>query len=93
VTESLRDERASELRQLGRTLFERYRSRQVGAVGEVILQSRKGGAWYGVSGNYLEVRIDDPPAFGREGMLVAGRFGPVLEKENRIAFQVEHQVI
>ncbi len=91
VTEALRDERAFELRQLGATLFERYRSRQVGEAGEAILQSRRGGAWHGVSGNYLEVRIDDPSAFGREGMLVAGRFGSVVA--DRIAFQIERQVV
>jgi len=93
VAESVRDERAKELRELGRSLFARYRSRQVGRSGEVILQNRKGGAWYGVSGNYLEVKIDDPPAFGREGMLVAGRFGAVDEREGRIAFLVERQVV
>ncbi|MCK9546943.1 MAG: tRNA (N(6)-L-threonylcarbamoyladenosine(37)-C(2))-methylthiotransferase MtaB [Sphaerochaeta sp.] len=93
VAESVRDERAKVLRAVGRTLFERYQSRQVGQRGEVILQNRKGGSWYGVSGNYLEVKIDDPPAFGREGMLVAGRFGPVVEGESCISFLVERQVV
>ncbi len=92
VTESLRDERAKELRQIGKELFERYRSRQVGRPSEVILQNRKGGAWYGLSGNYLEVRIDDPPTFGREGMLVRGRFDRVIEGVNRIGFVVDEAV-
>ncbi len=92
VAESVRDERAKDLRDLGALLFERYRARQVGQSGEVILQNRKGGAWYGISGNYLEVKIDDPPAFGREGMLVSGTFSAVIAKENRIGFVVEAKV-
>lgn len=92
VAESVRDERAKDLRDLGALLFERYRARQVGQNGEVILQNRKGGAWYGISGNYLEVKIDDPPAFGREGMLVSGTFSAVIAKENRIGFVVEAKV-
>ncbi|HPZ15067.1 MAG TPA: tRNA (N(6)-L-threonylcarbamoyladenosine(37)-C(2))-methylthiotransferase MtaB [Sphaerochaeta sp.] len=92
VAESVRDERAKELREMGRVLFNRYRSRQVGKRGEVILQNRSGGAWYGVSGNYLDVKIDDPPAFGREGMLVSGHFAPVIAKENRIGFIVDRPI-
>lgn len=92
VAESVRDERAKDLRDLGALLFERYRARQVGQNGEVILQNRKGGAWYGISGNYLEVKIDDPPAFGREWMLVSGTFSAVIAKENRIGFVVEAKV-
>jgi threonylcarbamoyladenosine tRNA methylthiotransferase MtaB len=93
VAESVRDERARELRSIGTTLFERYRTRQIGTRGEVILQNRTRGSWYGVSANYLEVAINDPPAFAREGMLVSGTFGDVATQENRIRFTVEGEVV
>ncbi len=74
VPESVRDERAKRLRDLSDELFLEYRIRQGGKPTEVVLQNRKGGSWYGLSGNYLEVEVIDAPLFAREGLLVQGHF-------------------
>lgn len=86
VAESVRDERALELRNLSEQLHHAYRLRQVGGGAEVILQNRKGGHWYGLSGNYLDVKVLSSPAFAREGMLIKGTFGQVLGREKRMEF-------
>ena len=74
MPESVRDERAKRLRDLSDELFLEYRIRQGGKPTEVVLQNRKGGSWYGLSGNYLEVEVIDAPLFAREGLLVQGHF-------------------
>ncbi|WP_332446892.1 tRNA (N(6)-L-threonylcarbamoyladenosine(37)-C(2))-methylthiotransferase MtaB [Sphaerochaeta sp.] len=89
VPESVRDERALRLRKLSEDLHRAYRMRQVGKDAEVILQNRKGGHWYGLSGNYLEVKVLNAPAFGREGMLVQGTFGPLAKQSERMEFIVD----
>ncbi len=86
VAESVRDQRALVLRNLSDQLHQTYRMRQVGTRSEVILQNRKGGHWYGLSGNYLEVKVLSSPAFAREGMLIKGTFGQVIGKEKRMEF-------
>lgn len=80
VAESVRDERAKRLRDLSDELFRAYVKRQSGKETEVVLQNRKGGAWYGLTGNYLEVKLLNAPLFAREGLLVQGHFAPYDEK-------------
>ncbi len=86
IPESVRDERALDLRKLSEQLHHSYRQRQVGSAAEVILQNRKGGRWYGLSGNYLDVAVFAPPVFAREGMLIKGTFGQVVGKEKWMEF-------
>lgn len=86
VTESIRDERALELRTISGQLHDAYRKRQAGKRGEVILQNRKGGHWYALSGNYLDVRVLPSPAFAREGMMLRGVFGQVHGEETWMEF-------
>ncbi len=74
VPESVRDERAKRLRDLSDELYLEYLMRQSGKPTEVVLQKRKGGFWYGLSGNYLEVKVLDAPLFAREGLLIQGNF-------------------
>ncbi len=71
VPESVRDERAARLRTLSSDLHHQYVQRQVGKSVEVILEQRKGGCWYGLTGNYLKVRVLNAPPFSKEGDLVA----------------------
>ncbi|MGN0906354.1 MAG: tRNA (N(6)-L-threonylcarbamoyladenosine(37)-C(2))-methylthiotransferase MtaB [Bullifex sp.] len=73
VEERVRDERAAVLRTLSSRLTESYISRQIGKRGEVLLENRKDGAFYGTTGNYLKVRIENVPAFARLGQLFEGR--------------------
>ncbi|NLZ77720.1 MAG: tRNA (N(6)-L-threonylcarbamoyladenosine(37)-C(2))-methylthiotransferase MtaB [Spirochaetales bacterium] len=75
VPESVRDERAKVLRTLSAGLTDAYLRRQEGKPGEVVVQDRKDGSWYGVTGNYVDVRIVDPPLFAKRGMLLKGTFG------------------
>jgi threonylcarbamoyladenosine tRNA methylthiotransferase MtaB len=77
VPESVRDQRAARLRELSSQLHADYLSRQSGKETEVVLQNRKGGHWYGVSSNYIDVQIIDAPPFSKEGMLVKGTFGTI----------------
>jgi threonylcarbamoyladenosine tRNA methylthiotransferase MtaB len=86
VPEKIRDERALELRKLSKQLHDTYKMRQLGKESEVILQNRKGGYWYGLSGNYLEVKVIDAPPFAREGMLVKGRFSDKLPNVGKMEF-------
>jgi len=48
-----------------------------------VLQNRKGGFWYGLSGNYLEVKVLDAPLFAKEGLLVQAHFGQFDEKTSK----------
>jgi len=86
VPEKIRDERALELRNLSKTLHDAYKRRQVGKKAEVILQKRKGGYWYGLSSNYLDVKVLNAPPFAKEGMLVSGSFSALPEKGNMMEF-------
>jgi threonylcarbamoyladenosine tRNA methylthiotransferase MtaB len=69
VPESVRDERAERLRLLAGQLYKEYKDRQAGRGGEVILEQRKSGAWYGTTGNYLPVKVLDVPLFAKIGDL------------------------
>ncbi|MEA4859290.1 MAG: tRNA (N(6)-L-threonylcarbamoyladenosine(37)-C(2))-methylthiotransferase MtaB [Sphaerochaeta sp.] len=86
VPESVRDERALRLRTLSSALHHTYQLDQVGKQAEVILQNRKGGHWYGLSGNYLDVKVLCAPPFAREGMLINGSFGQMLGQEGKMEF-------
>jgi threonylcarbamoyladenosine tRNA methylthiotransferase MtaB len=79
VTESIRDERAARLRGLSEQLHTDYLVRQSSKETEVVLQNRKGGFWYGVSGNYIDVKVIDAPPFSKEGTLVKGTFGIITK--------------
>ena len=65
VSERVRDERAQVLRELSEDLHQRYIKRQVGSEVEVLLESRKDGAWQGTTGNYLKVKVE-----GVEGLVL-----------------------
>ncbi|MFA5698753.1 MAG: tRNA (N(6)-L-threonylcarbamoyladenosine(37)-C(2))-methylthiotransferase MtaB, partial [Sphaerochaeta sp.] len=54
--------------------------RQVGKEAEVIVQNRKGGSWYGVAGNYVDVQIVNAPLFAERGMLLGGAFGEMNDR-------------
>lgn len=84
VPESVRDERAKKLRDLSVELHTEYLMRQSGKQTEVVLQNRKGGYWYGVSGNYIDVQVQDPPLFAKEGLLVKGHFAPYDENTRQL---------
>ena len=72
VEERVRDERAAILRELSNKLSDEYIARQIGKRNEVLLESRKNGAFYGTTGNYLKVRIDNVPLSAQRGELVKG---------------------
>ena len=57
--ECVRDERAKILRDLALQLNEKYLARQVGKSSEVILEEKKKGSWYGLTGNYMKVKVDN----------------------------------
>ncbi len=77
VPESIRDDRAAALRTLSNRLHDDYVRRQRGKRLEVILEQRKKGAWYGLAGNYLKVRVLDVPP-----QAVAGDLLPVVMEPN-----------
>jgi len=82
VPESVRDERATILREMAERHHAAYMSRQDGKCAEVILEERKAGAWWGTTGNYLPVRVENVPLFAKKGDLLCGIFrqdGTVLE--------------
>lgn len=56
--ESVRDERAKILRGLSDSLNDAYVKRQVGKTNEVILEEKNCGAWYGLTDNYLRVKVN-----------------------------------
>ena len=72
VEERVRDERAAVLRKLSAELSDAYISRQIGKHGEVLLETRKDGAFYGTTGNYLKVRIENVPLSAQRGQLLSG---------------------
>ena len=55
--ECVRDERAKILRDLALELNAKYLARQVGKSAEVILEENKKGSWYGLTGNYMKVKV------------------------------------
>ena len=62
VPEIVRDERAKVLRDLSAQLNQRYVQRQVGKENEMIIEGRRLGHWYGLTGNYMKVTLasDNP---------------------------------
>jgi threonylcarbamoyladenosine tRNA methylthiotransferase MtaB len=79
IPESVRDQRASTLRNLSAVQLRRYTRRQVGKQVEVILEDEKDGFWQGLSGNYLKVRVLDSPPEAKHGQ----RLLVVLEQDSR----------
>jgi len=70
--ESVRDERARVLRELALKLNEEYLNRQIGRKVDVILEENKKGTWYGLTGNYMRVKVNDAPLNSMCGDLVIG---------------------
>ncbi len=68
--ESVRDERAKILRDLALELNSKYLARQVGKQAEVILEEKKKGSWYGLTGNYMKVKVDGVQKDAKCGDLV-----------------------
>lgn len=71
--ESVRDERAGRLRELSSQLHGEYLRSQSGKEAEAILESRRGKLWTALTGNYIEVLVDDGSGLHR-GQLVNVRF-------------------
>ena len=61
VPENIRDERALVLRNLSASLNKAYTERQVGKQAEIILEGRRTGRWYGLTGNYLKLDVAGVP--------------------------------
>ena len=61
VPESIRDERAAILRDLSLKLNKEYVQRQIGKKAEVILEGRRTGKWYGLTGNYIKLDVMGVP--------------------------------
>ncbi len=59
VPENIRDERAKILRDLSAELNARYVKRQIGHENEMIIEGRRQGHWYGLTGNYMKVTLED----------------------------------
>ncbi len=93
VPESVRDERAMRLRELSSQMLREYKARQVGKRAEVILQNRKAGVWYGLSGNYMDVVVPDAPLFAHKAMLLAGRFGSEVERGSKLEFFADETAV
>ncbi len=62
VPEAVRDARAEELRRISSESFRTYIERQIGKEHEVILEDYKDDCWYGLTGNYIKVRVLNVPA-------------------------------
>lgn len=60
--ESIRDKRAEVLRNLSEKQNAEYIQRQIGKFNEVILEEKKGASWYGLTGNYIKVKVNNVPA-------------------------------
>lgn len=69
VPESIRDDRAKILRDLSESLNKEYVLRQIGKTNEVILEEKKAGKWYGLTGNYIRVNVKNVPRSARCGDL------------------------
>jgi threonylcarbamoyladenosine tRNA methylthiotransferase MtaB len=66
VTESLRDKRAAQLRNLSSKLYSAYQNRWIGKEISVLLENRKEEYWTGLSDNYLHVHISGVPNSERD---------------------------
>lgn len=82
VPESIRDERAKILRELSDSQNREYVMRQIGKNNEVILEERKGGIWYGLTGNYMRVSVDKVPENSDFGDLLKVR---ITEPQRSVA--------
>ena len=58
VCENVRDSRAKELRELSENLNAAYIQRQINRENEVVLEEKRNGKWYGLTGNYIKVQVD-----------------------------------
>jgi threonylcarbamoyladenosine tRNA methylthiotransferase MtaB len=65
VAEHLRFQRTKDLMALSRRSTAAYVQSWIGSEAEVLVEGRKGGAYFGVTGNYLKVTLEDAPS-GRD---------------------------
>ncbi|NQT60955.1 MAG: tRNA (N(6)-L-threonylcarbamoyladenosine(37)-C(2))-methylthiotransferase MtaB [Bacteroidetes bacterium] len=72
VTESLRDQRAEQLRKLSANLHSGYQRRWVGKEVSVLLENGKQEYWTGLSDNYLRLQITGVPKSGRQDESIRG---------------------
>lgn len=72
VTESLRDQRAAQLRELSSELYSAYQNRWVGKEISVLLENRKQDFWTGLSDNYLHLYVSGVPKSEREDESIRG---------------------
>jgi len=70
VPESVRDARAKTMRDLSAIHFRRYMNRQIGMRAEVIIEEKRNGLWYGLTGNYLKIAVTDTPSEVERGALL-----------------------
>lgn len=61
VAESIRDERAAQLRSLSHVFHHRYLNRWLGEELDAVLEQEKSGYWQAIGGNYLRVQIAGVP--------------------------------
>ena len=75
VSESIRDRRAAILREMSKNKYAEYVSRQIGKPNEVILEEKINGVWYGLTGNYIKLKVS-----GVDDNAVCGELRKVLIK-------------
>jgi threonylcarbamoyladenosine tRNA methylthiotransferase MtaB len=72
VTESLRNQRAGQLRELSSELYSAYQNRWIGEELSVLLENRKQDFWTGLSDNYLHLYVSGVPKSEREDESIRG---------------------
>lgn len=87
--EYVRDQRAKKLRELSIELYEIYLERQLGKECEVVLQNRKGGKFTGITGNYIDVFVENTPPFAAPGMLFKGKITSLDGKRPVVSVIIE----
>lgn len=70
VPESVRDSRAKILRDLSDKQNAEYIKRQIGKTFDLILEEKTKGIWYGLTGNYIKVQVDNVPLDAKCGDLI-----------------------
>lgn len=79
VPESVRDERAKQLRSLSAIHLRRYMDRQIGKEFELIIEEKRNGRWSGLTANYLKVPLEDIPEAVQRGDRITVR----LERDTK----------
>lgn len=85
IEERIRDERAERLRNLSVELNGLYMKRQLGKKVEVLCENRKGGEYFGTTGNYLKAHLGSAPL--ERGRLYTGIVSEILS-DNSIGIEL-----